>query len=99
MVFLQIEFNPWRYGAEEKLVDLQKRFLIYPMYPKYLAAPQFIVAIRMKASTPFRYSMKRERHLSTRNMGISTAHRLCILKILGIIHRINFILQFLKSSR
>ena len=30
---------------KRKLVDVQKRFLIYRMYPKYLAAPQFVAAI------------------------------------------------------
>ena len=29
----------------KKSVDVQKRFLIYRMYPKYLAAPQFVAAI------------------------------------------------------
>ena len=36
---------------KRKLVDLQKRFLIYRMHPKYLAAHQCVAAIRMKAST------------------------------------------------
>ena len=35
---------------KRKLVDVQKRFLIYRMYPKYLAAHQCVAAIRMKAS-------------------------------------------------
>ena len=35
----------------KKLVDVQKRYLIYRMYPKYLAAPHFVAAKRTKAST------------------------------------------------
>ena len=35
----------------KKLVDLQKRFLIYRMYPKYLAAPHLVAAKSTKAST------------------------------------------------
>ena len=31
-------------------MDVQKRFLTYRMYPKYLAAPQFAAAIWMKVS-------------------------------------------------
>ena len=34
----------------KKSVDAQKRFLIYRMYPKYLAAPQFVTAIGKQAS-------------------------------------------------
>ena len=36
---------------KRKLVDLQKRFLIYQVFPKYLAALLCVAAIRMKAST------------------------------------------------
>ena len=35
----------------KKLVDLQKRFLIYRMYPKYLAAPHLVAAKSTKALT------------------------------------------------
>ena len=35
----------------KKLVDLQKRFLKYRMYPKYLAAPHLVAAKSTKAST------------------------------------------------
>ena len=38
---------------QRKLVDLQKRFLIYRMYPKYLEAHLCVAAIRMKASIIF----------------------------------------------
>ena len=31
-------------------MDVQKRFLIYRMYPKYLAALHLVAAIKMKAS-------------------------------------------------
>ena len=35
----------------KKLVDVQKRFLKYWMYPKYLAALHLVAAIRRQAST------------------------------------------------
>ena len=47
---------------------------------------------------PFRYRMYREWHWLVGNVGISTAHRLSILKILRIVHTIYFVLQFLYSA-
>ena len=41
-------------------MDLQKRFLIYQMYPKYLAAHLCVAAIRMKASQAARAEQERK---------------------------------------
>ena len=41
---------------KRKLVDVQTRFLIYQMYPKYLAALLCVAAIRMEASISLQVS-------------------------------------------
>ena len=41
----------------KKSVDVQKRFLIYRMYPKYLAALLCVAAIRMEAQSSFKGRM------------------------------------------
>ena len=41
---------------KRKLVDSQKRFPTYQVYPKYLAAHLCVAAIRMKASTSLQVS-------------------------------------------
>ena len=54
-------------------VDLQKRFPIYHVSPKCMAALLWGAAIRMKASTSLQESDV-ERHWLTGDVGISTAN-------------------------
>ena len=55
-------------------VDLQKRFPIYHVCPKCMAALLCGAAIRRKVSTILQVSDVMERHWSTGNVGISTAN-------------------------
>ena len=55
-------------------VDLQKRFPIYHVCPKCLAAFSAARRYERMPQHPFRYRMRWERHWSTGNVGISTAN-------------------------
>ena len=44
----------------KKSVDVQKRFLKNQMYPKYLAAPQFVAAKKGRLQHSLKWRMSKE---------------------------------------
>ena len=68
-------------------MDVQKRFLKYWIYPKYLAAPSVRRGDTNEGlNNPSNGGYLGKHFWLTGNVRISTANRLSILKILRIIH-------------
>ena len=83
-----------------KFVDVQKRFLDIPDVSQIFGGPPVCRCdMNEGLNNPLKGGCLGNLSWLTGNVWISTANRLSIHKILGIIHGIYFILQFLKSSR
>ena len=79
-------------------MDLQRRFPIFHVCPKCLAALLCGSGIRKNVATSLQVSEEVRVTLVDCNVGISTTNRFSIQKILRIVHTIYFILQFLCSA-